>query len=456
MNCQDIQKLLKHFQADMLPDDTYQQYVAHLNTCEKCRVYVSRFGFLSNQVWELGQIRPPSDLAGSILFAIQHPGPKLRLPQGPRVRVNAKSLIWAGLASALIAVVVVAGLHRLPSSDQEDTTIVVESELVAKHHAEGPSLTEDSDDTAVLSREEKSSVELYAFVEDPSVAKPPQARYQALHWHMDLLTSKEGIKAEVFDRLEKNIKAKTDALSKIEREIGRLKGLEQHAFKQHYSPESQEAAHKESLEIAHQLVAMLDQQEQVQKALAGLKKEYNRLERVQKEQTAHRCHVKEECRAHILSALSLWRVGAEHSSDDVIVFRAPGNKVEQIYKEILNLEAKKCSLTDLSADVLLDPQGAYDVSISLPLTDANTRHWHMARLHGVQRSALENMILRYGGRLKYDADNNLIFVLSGTDVNAFEKALASRHFTYKEYSASCEQGNILLNQPVTVSIYFTQ
>jgi hypothetical protein len=82
LDCEDIKKRLKPFLEDMLAEDEYQAYVCHLNACEKCKDHVGRFGSLSNQLHDLGDIKVPSDFISTVSFNLSEP--VAEVPQTPK------------------------------------------------------------------------------------------------------------------------------------------------------------------------------------------------------------------------------------------------------------------------------------------------------------------------------------------------------------------------------------
>jgi hypothetical protein len=86
MACSDIKEKLKSFLEDLLSEDEYQAFVAHVDGCAECKKYVSAVGSLSNQLWDLGNVKVPTDLSSTILFKLKEaekepPTSKVAIPQ---------------------------------------------------------------------------------------------------------------------------------------------------------------------------------------------------------------------------------------------------------------------------------------------------------------------------------------------------------------------------------------
>ncbi|MFC1509972.1 zf-HC2 domain-containing protein, partial [Candidatus Omnitrophota bacterium] len=73
ITCDDIKKKLKPFQQDLLAENEYKAFAAHVDECPKCKQYIGSIDFLSNQLWKLGDVKVPSDLSSTILFKLTQP-----------------------------------------------------------------------------------------------------------------------------------------------------------------------------------------------------------------------------------------------------------------------------------------------------------------------------------------------------------------------------------------------
>ena len=71
MICKDIREKLKSFLEDMLREEEYQDFLQHLEQCSACKKYVRSIDAFSNQLWQLEDVRPPSDFYASVLFRLK-------------------------------------------------------------------------------------------------------------------------------------------------------------------------------------------------------------------------------------------------------------------------------------------------------------------------------------------------------------------------------------------------
>lgn len=113
MTCDEIRKRLKPFLEDLLTEDEYQAFVAHLTGCARCKAYVGSIGSVSNQLWELGAVSVPTDFSSTVLFKMKRLGQDAR-PSSPEVSPKA---VIAVLVMLLLAVVVFFGLRYIKTQN---------------------------------------------------------------------------------------------------------------------------------------------------------------------------------------------------------------------------------------------------------------------------------------------------------------------------------------------------
>ncbi|MDD5346982.1 MAG: zf-HC2 domain-containing protein [Candidatus Omnitrophica bacterium] len=127
MTCAEVDKALKSFLEDLLVEDEYQAVVAHLEGCSRCREYVGSIGSLSNQLWELGNVKVPADLADTVLFKLKEAearGPEQRFVISRRALI-ALAAAAAGMA-ALYVVFHVFKTGRRPPPDIDAPIVTME------------------------------------------------------------------------------------------------------------------------------------------------------------------------------------------------------------------------------------------------------------------------------------------------------------------------------------------
>ena len=81
MICSDINNRLKSFLEDLLTEKEYQAFLAHLDSCAKCKKYVRAVGSVSNQLWKLGDVKVPADFSSTALFKLKQAKQEIRIPK---------------------------------------------------------------------------------------------------------------------------------------------------------------------------------------------------------------------------------------------------------------------------------------------------------------------------------------------------------------------------------------
>lgn len=121
MTCSDIKQKLKPFLEDLLAEEEYQAFLAHLDSCTKCKEYVSAVGSLSSQLWKLGDVKVPSDFSSTVLFKLKQAEQEIRAPKF----VISKKLLVGTLTFIIAAATLFFGInylkHRRLSKEVDET-----------------------------------------------------------------------------------------------------------------------------------------------------------------------------------------------------------------------------------------------------------------------------------------------------------------------------------------------
>lgn len=179
INCADIKEKLKSFLEDLLSDEEYQAFAVHLDECPKCREYVSAIGSLSNQLWELGNVKVPADLSSTIIFKLNSSDKPSRTSDRRRNIIIAFALIAMAISAA--AYLVIANLVK-----KEGLSLLKTKEQPV---SEPKPVTENI--TLAAAKEEKGSqVKLKNKEQIPAgknepreEAKTPVVEQRPMHWH---------------------------------------------------------------------------------------------------------------------------------------------------------------------------------------------------------------------------------------------------------------------------------
>ncbi|MCX7927256.1 MAG: zf-HC2 domain-containing protein [Candidatus Omnitrophica bacterium] len=184
MNCSDVEKKVKKFLDDLLVEEEYQEIVSHLDSCSHCRNYVSSLGSISNQIWELANLKVPHDLVQTVLFKLKEK--EYVLPTGKKI-FSKRFLFWtiAGFFLLSSAVFLIMRWQTKEKLSQDAPVIYMERLPQTEHFTERPTESE-------IITQQKQQPKTTNFSEDnvePNFSRLSQPalnvteQFLPLHWH---------------------------------------------------------------------------------------------------------------------------------------------------------------------------------------------------------------------------------------------------------------------------------
>ncbi|MFH1594503.1 MAG: hypothetical protein ABID09_07390 [Candidatus Omnitrophota bacterium] len=196
MTCEDVNKELKPFMEDLLAEDKYRPFVAHLENCAKCKGYVSALGSVSNQVWELGEVEVPADLGSTVIFKLKQPAEE---EDAPQLKKSNKALM-------IFIVLILTGAALFFGIKYFKKSSSLPEKKEPQISAEGKAAIAGALDE--LSKPEKSRTLVFETVVTPEgevegstadyieqeKAEAHAAKAKPLHWHFLYSTESEKIK----------------------------------------------------------------------------------------------------------------------------------------------------------------------------------------------------------------------------------------------------------------------
>ena len=127
MICSAIQQNLKLFLDDLLAEEEFQGFHAHLDICPSCRRYVEAVGSFSYQIKELSYLEIPADLESTIIFRLKKESEA----------AHPKNFVFKGFALFLTAALFfsIAGLfflkkHPIVPPKKSESSVVITKEIV--------------------------------------------------------------------------------------------------------------------------------------------------------------------------------------------------------------------------------------------------------------------------------------------------------------------------------------
>ena len=188
MTCSDIKGKLQSFLEDLLSEDEYQAFVAHVDSCAECKKYVSAVGSLSNQLWDLGNVKVPADLISTILFKLKEAEKE---PPKSKEAVSQRRFIAVivTLFAAALLFFITNYCIKLNRNKMKDKKIV-SAEAKAEEGEKPQDISEMEPSTQKRQVIEKRIV-LAGGEESDSVYKNDSA---VLHWHFSYSTESQATK----------------------------------------------------------------------------------------------------------------------------------------------------------------------------------------------------------------------------------------------------------------------
>ena len=123
MSCEDVRRRLRPFLEDLLSESEHRGMSLHLETCPVCEKYIRSIADLANQIWKLGKVPLPSDLADTALFKLR----RYVLPPPSAPKKSYRKIVFIVFLLGLTAA---GGFYRMrrPASSAVPAPISVEAQ----------------------------------------------------------------------------------------------------------------------------------------------------------------------------------------------------------------------------------------------------------------------------------------------------------------------------------------
>jgi hypothetical protein len=466
LNCAEVKKRLTPFLEDLLAEDEYQAYVRHLNTCSKCKDYVGRFGSLSNQIRELGNIKVPSDFYSATRFNISEPAPE---PKAAK-RNRTKNLTSAIFILAVISVGIIAGVVYFKKSGSSrkagGSPIVTTQMIVVKDGAA------DSESGALLNElksiatslgvpdkkeESKEASAAQLSPDDELPAKESEAAAAVitpLHWHFQYSekSGDDALKSDLREKelgIQKKLEAKNALIAGIEALEQKIRRVE---LGQQYSEKELDVKSNEELLAKDELRKMQKELEALVSGIELLKKEKQGAEDLLWKGSAEIQRKEADRKGKLMEAIAALNMRLDYQKHDILVLSATGEKSKNLLGQVLSISG--ASFSDFTAKVPVFPDRGQKVYIYLSDGSDNALHWH-AKGSGGKKAGLLNAIRETGVVIDHESDELAVFSVPGAELKNLGVRMQAMGISVTEYGAGGSKSGVLSSGPVVVSLYFT-
>ncbi|MFA5146745.1 MAG: hypothetical protein WC515_05185 [Candidatus Omnitrophota bacterium] len=471
ITCADIKKRLKPFLEDLLAEDEYQVFVSHIKDCAKCRNYVGAIGSVSNQLWELGNVRVPSDFSSTVLFNLDH---MERIPSAPKRGRPKKLIVVAAVLVISIAAFLIGVNHfkgrRGPGSD--DAVIIKKETIRSGGDSEGKALLDElqniatglgvnvKKDTEGTKAEKTLLEEELSKDEGPAPADPgPQAAVSVkpapLHWHF--IVSKQGGETTVDygekDKKEAEVRKKADELRTLEGDIKVLQEKSRVELGKSYTEktktEIEEARNAANLELQQRI----KERSALEGSIRSLEEEVSSIELSARQASEEKRRRDSEREQRLSDALNTADITPNYRANDHILLTGTGPAIETAASRIQSFSGASY-FTDFTKDTSIPSKGQLPVSVYIEREASDVLHWHVGPVTPGQRSEISDMIHGKSGSVDHESEDIIIFSISTAELETLRGHITALGVPFSEFGRPASKGKLLSSKPVTVSVYF--
>ncbi|MFH1189365.1 MAG: zf-HC2 domain-containing protein [Candidatus Omnitrophota bacterium] len=475
--CEEIRKRLKPFLEDLLAEDEYQAYITHLDTCSKCKEHVGRFGSLSNQLWELGDIKVPADFLSTVRFNMSEPAPEESQTPAEKKRNNLFAVI---VILALISAGAAAGMMYF----KKDKPPVMVTRTIQEKKALSPS---DSESKALLNELQSIAVSLGASdkkaksreaatettVEKTAEAAadadegaaddgaPPEAKGakapqkpKPLHWHFQYMDKfkDDGLKKDI-QAMDAKLQQALEAKEKLAAEMAVLKQKAETEFGKQYTKKEQATKAGVAMQAADDLRKKTEESKSLLSEINFLKEGKQDAEYMSRQISEDRRRKGLERKGKVMDALAALNIRFEYQNHGVVAFSTTAEKAKDALQKILSVSPS--ALNDFTSAVNVLSETDQRVSIYLSGDADNDLHWHAKSGGSAKRSDLFNAVRELGGSVEYESSNMAVFSVPKAELDDLRVRMQAMRIALTEFGGSTSKDGVLSSGPVTVSVYFT-
>lgn len=126
MLCESLRPVIRQFLDDLLDEKDYQEVHGHLENCARCHAFASSVGTLSYQLYELGQVTVPPDIATTVSYHFSQKAPMSVVAETPSGKSSVSlSGLWKVLALLGIGILGLWVISNWPKQTTEKELTVV-------------------------------------------------------------------------------------------------------------------------------------------------------------------------------------------------------------------------------------------------------------------------------------------------------------------------------------------
>lgn len=472
-SCADINKLLKRFQDDLLLDEESQAFLKHLAVCSKCKTFVRAIGSVSNQIWELGEIKVPEDLAATVIFKLQHSPRPSALKASPSDVTLRKILAGVAVIILILPVLFFSIGHMLKRGEVREAPaapVMTVSRTAIEDQTPGEVKAVESDPVFAAVDDEAPPAEEPDEVPEEGVVDvnfspaepepfeeslPGDVASKSLHWHVQLLDGAvDRSWEEIMARIDREIAQKSSRIEQLQSDISRLQKEGQAELGRYYSSDVEKKESQVRQQRDQVINLKSSEAEKLTADIRHLREERSRSETAQRQGTSEKQRLDGSQRTQMLNALNTLGIRRDWEGAGFIVFGTDGIKTQQALEQVLQIYKGPDSFRDFTEDVHALPGEPCRVSLFINDGEEARLHWHIDLMGSVEQSAVIEAIAPLAAAVNYQSGDSAVFTIMESKLEELRGKVRAMRVPLYEYGSRRSSSGILVSRPVSVSVYF--
>jgi hypothetical protein len=472
MNCDDIRRKLQPFLEDLLVEEEYKTFCGHLDVCARCCAYVRSIGALSNQLWKLGKVKVPGDLGSTIIYKLSHHGAEER----PSKFSVSKNHIVAGAILIFLAAALFLGIGhiRKERGGGKDGAPTVSTKVIYEDQPSSDEQAQLLDQLKIIAADSGAS-DNYKIIQEAGKEKiaaqnsavqreqpgPGQAAFSEigyLHWHFLCLERHEkAMPGKETESLDLKIRKGSEMVSLLNTELERLREEARlMSVGRYYPGVGQKGASGQNPRMETEIKDLLNEIKKQEENVRRTKGEKNRLEVNLRLGIDEKYRKETELIAKVSDAVRAAGVSLYYQKNDMLVFRATGERIEKLLAQILSLSRGAAFFRDFTAVVPTLRGKEYNVSIYIGHGDSASPHWHIDPVTQSKKSDILDIVKGSSSSTDYSSDGLIILSIPSVEIGKLRARIMAARVPMSEYGSMESKEDTLSSGPVALSIYFTK
>jgi hypothetical protein len=163
------------------------------------------------------------------------------------------------------------------------------------------------------------------------------------------------------------------------------------------------------------------------------------------------------CQQKLFDALQSLNIMLDYKTQDLILFNATGEKIDNLIEKIFSSSQQGTPLRDFTAGTSTFKNKESRVSIYFEnpkIQSSGVLHWHIGLMLHQQKVKLLDVIQSMGGSIDYELEEIIVLSIPKTEVENLKKRIQVMGVIFTEFGKLDSNEGQLSSMPVKVSVYF--